>query len=62
MLCLRQQALQLILMPDADAKAAAVRALPPVQQIDDDARSRPLAEPAGVPGRPPARNCATPAR
>jgi uncharacterized ferritin-like protein (DUF455 family) len=52
MTCLRQQALEIILMQDADAKAAAVRALPPVLQIDDDARCRPLTEPAGVPGRP----------
>ena len=52
MLCLRQQALQVILMQDADAKAAAVRALPPVLQLDDNARCRLLAEPAGVPGRP----------
>ena len=52
MTCLRQQALETILMQDADAKAAAVRALPPVLQIDDDARCRTLAEPAGVPGRP----------
>jgi len=52
MLCLRQQALQLILMQDADAKAAAVRALPPVLQLDDDTRCRQLPEPSGVPGRP----------
>ena len=52
MLCLRQQALEVILMQDADAKAAAVRALPSVLQLDDIARCRLLAEPAGVPGRP----------
>jgi uncharacterized ferritin-like protein (DUF455 family) len=50
--CLRQQALELILMQDADAKAAAVRALPPALQLDDSTRLRQLAEPAGVPGRP----------
>jgi uncharacterized ferritin-like protein (DUF455 family) len=50
--CLRQQALQLILMQDTDAKAAAVRALPPVLQIDAGTLARQLAEPAGVPGRP----------
>ena len=53
MTCLRQQALEIILMQDADAKAAAVRALPPVLQIDDDARCRTLAEPAGVPEQAP---------
>ncbi|MEY3486560.1 MAG: hypothetical protein RL075_565 [Pseudomonadota bacterium] len=50
--CLRRQALQLILMQDADAKAAAVRALPPVLHVDDSTRLRQLTEPAGVPGRP----------
>jgi uncharacterized ferritin-like protein (DUF455 family) len=52
MLCLRQTALDLILMPDADAKAAAVRALPPGPSAYVLRPDAVLAEPAGVPGRP----------
>ncbi len=47
---LRHQALQLLLLQDPHAKAAAVRALPVVEQLADTLDI--LAEPAGVPGRP----------
>ncbi len=48
MTCLRHTALQLILLDDPDAKAAAVRALPNNLLIDPRLQ---LAEPPGVPGR-----------
>jgi uncharacterized ferritin-like protein (DUF455 family) len=49
---LRQQALSLILLKDADAKAEAVRALPAVNRLSPQDLEAVLAEPAGVPGRP----------
>lgn len=48
MTCLRHTALELILLADADAKAAAVRALPADLTIDPALQLR---EPPGVPGR-----------
>ena len=52
MTCLRLNALQLILLADPDAKAAAVRALPETlaEALTIDPNLR-LAEPPGVPGR-----------
>ena len=49
---LRPQALTLLLMRHADEKAAAVRALPPVNALSLAETQAVLAEPPGVPGRP----------
>ena len=49
---LRPQALSLLLMRNADAKAAAVRALLPVYALSLAETQAVLAEPPGVPGRP----------
>lgn len=49
---LRPQALNLLLMRNAEDKAAAVRALPPVSSVSLEETLAVLAEPPGVPGRP----------
>jgi uncharacterized ferritin-like protein (DUF455 family) len=46
---LRERALELLLITDADAKASRTQALDPAGPVGADT---PLAEPAGVPGRP----------
>jgi len=49
---LRPQALSLLLMRNADDKAAAVRALQPISAVSLAETQAVLAEPPGVPGRP----------
>ena len=56
---LRVAALDVLLCPDADAKAARTRALPVDAPIGADEH---LAEPAGVPGRPPKPELVAPSR